>query len=207
VRSSSAEYVQRYWEPDPERRIAARDAREYDEVFRELLFDAVAASMRSSGRVWSDMSGGLDSSTVTALAASLRSSGRVPEVAFAAFSRFASVTTQSDESSFQQAFLQRCPIEQRALDIDAYPSFSLDEPPSFHPSKAILYRPIWHAAADLLATDGVVAHITGRGGDNLFCGDGFPPVHLADVIQQFGWRTSGMGWSNGHASAGAVCGI
>lgn len=198
VRSARAEHVQRYWEPDPERRIVTRDEREYDEMFRALLFDAVAASLRTSENVWSDMSGGLDSSTVTAVAASLRSSGRAPDLQVIAFSQFASLTEQSDESSYQQAFLARWPMEQRALDIDAYPSFSIDEPPSFHPSKAILYRPIWHAATDLLAADGVAAHLTGRGGDNLFCGDGFPPVHLADVIRQFGlrrWRNELLEWS------------
>jgi asparagine synthase (glutamine-hydrolysing) len=180
--------VQRYWQPDPERRMALRGEGEYDEAFRSLLFEATRAALRSNTRVWSDLSGGLDSSTVTAAAALLDQAGRGPEAGVGTFGTFFSRTTASDERGFQNEFLSLYPLEHQTLDADEYPSFSLDEPPSCHPSKAILYRPVWHAANALFSSHGIRAHLTGRGGDPVFCADGFPPLYLAELARGLKWR-------------------
>jgi len=60
------------------------------------------------------------------------------------------------------------------VDVDHHPLFDHYEAPSCHPSKTILYRPIADAAANLFAFYRVGTHLTGRGGNQLFCGDGFP---------------------------------
>ncbi len=180
--------VQRYWQPDPEQRLSLSSAGDYDEALRSLLFTAVRASLRSNTRVWSDLSGGLDSSTVTAIAAQLHQAGCGPEAGLGAFSLVMSETTSSDESVFQQEFLAAYPLEHQAVDADRHLSFGGDEPPSCHPSKAMLYRPLWDAASQRFASAGVVAHLTGRGGDPIFCGDDFPPLYLADLLRGRQWR-------------------
>jgi asparagine synthase (glutamine-hydrolysing) len=179
--------VQRYWQPDPERRLALRSAGDYDEAFRSVLFEAIRAAMRSSTRVWSDLSGGLDSSTVTAVAALLDQAGKGPVAGLGTFSLIMSQTASSDESEFQREFLAAYPLEHRTVDADRHLCFGSDEPPSCHPSKAILYRPVWDAAATLFAAEGVTTHLTGRGGDPIFCGDDFPPLYLAELARAWAW--------------------
>jgi asparagine synthetase B (glutamine-hydrolysing) len=163
-------HVQRYWQPDPDRRLSLRAPEEYDEAFRGLLLQATHASLRSNTPVWSDLSGGLDSSTVTAVAASLQQPADEAPRELSAFSLVASATAASDERAFQFEFLSQYPLEHFMVDADAHLGMdSFEEPPSAHPSKEILYRPMWQASRELFRTHGVVAHLTGKGGDPLFC--------------------------------------
>jgi asparagine synthase (glutamine-hydrolysing) len=184
VHTGRAMSVRRYWQPDPERRLALRGAGEYDEAFRCLLFDAVRASLRSNTPVWSDLSGGLDSSTVTAAAALLERSGSGSSFSngVGAFS-----LVGEDQSEYQQEFLAAYPIEHHRVDTDQHPLVDHDEPPSCHPSKAILSRPIFDAAAKLFTFYGVRTHLTGRGGEALFCGDAFPPLYLSELFRGLRW--------------------
>jgi asparagine synthase (glutamine-hydrolysing) len=132
------------------------------------------------------MSGGLDSSTVTAFAAREvgADSGRL-----AAFSIVASMTSATDESDYQRAFLQMYPLAHHTLDADAHLSFATVATVSpCHPSKGLVYGPLRRAAADLFASNGVVTHLTGRGGDNVFCGAAFPPYYLGDVLKRLELR-------------------
>ncbi|MBF0304981.1 MAG: asparagine synthase [Alphaproteobacteria bacterium] len=66
--------VERYWEPDFERRLALKDD-EYVEAARELLDQAVACRLRASGRIVAQVTGGLDSSAVASTAARLMAPG------------------------------------------------------------------------------------------------------------------------------------
>ena len=67
----------RYWHPldAPETRFKKDE--EYVEAFRETFDLAVQARLRTTGQVGSSLSGGMDSSSVTAVAARLLSSGRL----------------------------------------------------------------------------------------------------------------------------------
>lgn len=66
--------VERYWEPDFERRLTLKDD-EYVEAARELLDRAVACRLRSAGPVVAQVTGGLDSSAVATTAARLMAPG------------------------------------------------------------------------------------------------------------------------------------
>jgi asparagine synthase (glutamine-hydrolysing) len=63
--------MRRYYAPDPARVLRLADDREYAEQFKSLLFESVRCRLRSSGRVISDLSGGLDSSSITCVAQSI----------------------------------------------------------------------------------------------------------------------------------------
>ena len=196
-KSRGSATVSRYWEPDRGRLLRLRDSREVDEAFRAELFAGVRASLRSNSPVWCDLSGGLDSSTVTAVAALCSDAGSMRR-GLGAFSMFSSQTAD-DETAYQREMLDKYPMAHFTLDADAYLSFStLDEPPSAHPSKAMLYRPLWSAVARLFEAHGVVTHLTGRGGDPLFCGDNFAPLYLSDFLRRMQiprWFRETVGWA------------
>lgn len=62
--------IEPYWKPDPGRRVHYKDERDYVDRYRELLSEAVATRIDAGSRVGVLVSGGLDSSAITALAAS-----------------------------------------------------------------------------------------------------------------------------------------
>lgn len=182
-------FIRRYWEPDPERRVHLRSDRDYDEALRALLFDATRAALRSSTRVWSDLSGGLDSSGVTAMATRLDQSGSGPSAGMSAFSLYTSEAAM-DERAFQTAFITSYPLEHHTLNVDDHAAFSnTDVPPSGHPSRELLFYSLWSAAADMFDAHGVRTHLTGNGGDPVFCGDDFPPLYLADLLREGKWAS------------------
>jgi asparagine synthase (glutamine-hydrolysing) len=190
--------VSRYWYPVAGVLTLRRDE-EYDELFRSLLSDGVRAALRANGPVLCDLSGGLDSSTVTAVALTLDGGELARRTGLVAFSSFASQTDVSNEREYQLEFERMYAIRGRTLDIDQHVSFEGSEPQSCHPSKAIVYRPVWAATDALRAECGATAHLTGRGGDNIFCGDGFPPLYLSDLLREFRvgtWAREVRAWAS-----------
>jgi len=69
--------TQQYWTLDPDRELQLPSDQAYAEQFRELFEEAVRVRLRSARPVGSELSGGLDSSSVTCQAAQLlRNSGK-----------------------------------------------------------------------------------------------------------------------------------
>lgn len=66
-------HVNRWWNPDWQPTVWHRDPREYVAEARELFTRAVSAQLRSSSPISSTLSGGLDSTSVTAEAAKILS--------------------------------------------------------------------------------------------------------------------------------------
>ena len=66
--SSSGTRIQHYWVPDPNREIHFETDEEYENAFRTIFTEAVRCRMRSAFPVGSELSGGLDSSSVVCVA-------------------------------------------------------------------------------------------------------------------------------------------
>lgn len=180
----------RTWAPDPHREIRYARPEEYEEALRALLFDAVRGALRCNGPVWSDLSGGLDSSTVTAVAALLARAGEGPGHGLAAFSMRASKTPESDEGAFQRELLALHPMPQHLFDTDVHREFEVDAGErSCRPLTGILWSPGNRKMRAIFAAHGVRVRLTGLGGDQVFCGDDFPPVHLAEWLRTGRWGT------------------
>ena len=67
--------LERYWRPDPERELRLGSDRAYEEVFGELLADAIAYRRRSHRGVGVALSGGIDSASIVAIAQTRRGGG------------------------------------------------------------------------------------------------------------------------------------
>lgn len=73
----------RWWRPEDECRAAPATVDEYADAFLSLYREVVSDALRGAARVGVHLSGGLDSSSITALSAcELRRRGRPPPVAF-----------------------------------------------------------------------------------------------------------------------------
>ena len=100
----------RYWHLEEVPELRLRGDRAYEEAFRETFVEAVRCRMGPEG-VGTELSGGLDSSSVTAVAASL-GSGEL-DVFTAAFS-----DGLSDESAYRDALAARYALVRHELTIE-----------------------------------------------------------------------------------------
>ncbi len=96
-----------FWSLDPEREIRLGSKEEYAEAFRELFTEAVRCRLRNAFPVGSLLSGGLDSSSITATAARLTDQAGLPPLH--TFSATYERVPESDERPYIQAVLNRYP--------------------------------------------------------------------------------------------------
>lgn len=110
-----------YWQPDQDKEICFSTEDQYVEAFHEKLQQAVRCRMRSVFPIASELSGGLDSSTVAASAALLAETGNLE---FITFSHVPSDAYKphavgcEDERGFQRQLRQHARID-RSFDIAA----------------------------------------------------------------------------------------
>lgn len=150
---------------------------EYEERFRALTGQAVSAALRTDGKAWCELSGGLDSSTVTSLAATLRTDE------LEAISIISTKYRTDDESKWIESVVNAYGLPWQTLDSSTSLPFSelpdgfFAEPISVTPVAGLLRR--YKALAE--ARD-VRVVLTGVGGDSVLCGDAPKPYYLADYF-------------------------
>lgn len=163
--------IQRYWQVDPSKQTLYKRPEAYVEHFRALYEEAVRRRTRSAFPVGCLLSGGLDSSSITALAAS---HGTAVE-AFTAFSQ----DPASDERRYARQVCQAAGIPHWEF------TGTCDDPLQG------LDELLWEVESPLVSTDRnksvltALLHsrhcrvvLTGEGGDHLLDEDGY----LADLI-------------------------
>lgn len=160
----------RYYDPHPSREIIYRSDDEYSDHFFSLFKEAVRCRLRSNKGVASDLSGGIDSSSIVCLTEKLRHDGEVQLQSFESFSvRFD--TGPGAETEYVEEVLHKYPhrhtylppgvapltelIRQVAhyLDLPEYPNTALSD-----------YTPLLGKRDDLRV------RLTGAGGDEWLCG-------------------------------------
>jgi asparagine synthase (glutamine-hydrolysing) len=90
----------RSWRLDPDHQIRYRTDAEYEEHFRHLFREAVKCRLRSDRPVWSELSGGFDSSSIVCMAHDIRLQGAAEAPAFETVSRVFDEAAGSDERKF-----------------------------------------------------------------------------------------------------------
>ena len=68
VLQSEKQYIQTFWKFDPSLKTRYRTDAEYEEHFRSVFRQAVKRRLRSDGRVFAELSGGMDSSSIVCMA-------------------------------------------------------------------------------------------------------------------------------------------
>lgn len=167
------------WRPDPGRRFHFRDSHECDETFRAVLFQGVAASLRTSGPILCDLSGGYDSSTVCVVASRLARAGLCPSGPIISW---ACQNERSDESAFREAVSRECGVESHVIEMkDHLPfrMFSDEETPTIG---LVQLGAADEAIRRFAEARGIRTRLTGHGGDALYH-KGLPPHYLADWLR------------------------
>ena len=173
----------RYWSPKDIKEIHCSNPTDYAEGFKEVFRRAVKSHIRNKGPVASELSGGLDSSSIVSMAADLYQSGEVPINEFIALSKSFISFPEADEAEYQQAVVdkynlisQRLPTDDRFSMTGTESGLCPDEPYGIYISyNEQLITP--EAANDFGAT----VLLTGFGGDEILWGN---PLYLADLL----WR-------------------
>jgi asparagine synthase (glutamine-hydrolysing) len=196
VRNGAIATVTTY-EPSSAAPVAPASGAEYAERLRELVIEAIASALPASGTVWSDLSGGLDSSTIVSVA--LGTLGAKLEVVSAVFGR----SQQSDETEWMDAVLETYPAPSHRIDADTVPPFST-VPDRFHPEPngAPIVTAFNDARDTLLRAHGVDVVLTGACGDAVFFGDSPAPYALADcsIANPFALAGAVRRWAAGASS-------
>jgi asparagine synthase (glutamine-hydrolysing) len=146
--------------------------------FRRLFGEAVAAQLDDRSPAWSQLSGGLDSSSVVGMAARLAAEGRVPPLR-------GSVTvvdslSEGDETRYSDAVIAAHPLAN--VQLRDYGAWQQDEvgPPMFAEPRVFL--PFFardRAMCRTVIDDGATVMLSGFGSDSYLAG---PHSYLADLV-------------------------
>jgi asparagine synthase (glutamine-hydrolysing) len=164
-------HITPYWQPHPCTHLHYSRQQDYSERFRDLLDEAVRDRTRpEDGRVFFDLSGGLDSSSLVCLAAERRQQKQndAPIVAIHAYSP---TYLEKDDRAYARLVAERYGIDLRLLSYEDYPVCAgLCTPGPWTSAPAIptlffaaLYRQQWRIATEL----GAHGQIRGDFGDQL----------------------------------------
>ncbi|MGB6206431.1 asparagine synthase-related protein [Mycobacterium sp.] len=168
--------LQTWWLGDiPELRY--RDSRDYDEHFRQLLQSAISTAV--DGRTWSELSGGLDSSSIACITRDLGVED------FATISVIYPASTTSDETSWIQVVQAEKQLRGHLIDGDQHKPFSvlpnrlIEEPSRLH-----ITWPVFSEYEMLCRANGVDVLLSGFGGDQVLFGETDYPIHVADHVRR-----------------------
>jgi asparagine synthase (glutamine-hydrolysing) len=175
--------TRRIWAPDPHREIRYRSDAEYEEHFRHLFREGVQCRLRVEGEVWSELSGGLDSSSVVCMAADLIKRGECGATGLQTVSLVFDEASKCDERRYIRPTEEK--IGKRGLHLREDDHRILTECgeeyvpniPSFPSNFIAYYRTLNKAMCEA----GTRVLLTGRGADEVLSGeDPFP--ELANLL-------------------------
>ncbi|MEO1084986.1 MAG: asparagine synthase-related protein, partial [Acidobacteriota bacterium] len=163
------------------------DHQDYVDHFRDLLRRGVRATMPSDGDVWCDLSGGLDSSSITALTA--EELGNASRERLSALSVVFEETTGSDESRWAREVAATSTLK-RHLEVsgDQHRAFQdLAEGAAYWdvPSLEIMSYSLHRTLSRSLQDGGARALLKGLGAEFVIFGEAIPPFHMADHLRRF----------------------
>ncbi len=172
----------RYWNIDPAREIRYGSDEQYAEHFREVFEEAVRCRMRSQRPVGSELSGGLDSSSVVVTAQSLLREGKAGTPGFESFS-LVFPGERCDESKYIDAVVNHCGARANRMAPEQFdPQMSLEEIAGSRafpqPPNIVMSGSLQRAAAGR----GFRVMLTGRGGDLWLTGS---LLRYADMVREF----------------------
>jgi asparagine synthase (glutamine-hydrolysing) len=179
----------RYWSPNWTPLIYKQDS-EYEAHFYSVLVAAVRSRLQVATPVWTHLSGGLDSSTLTCIAHDLVRTGEVPVPRIETMSHVYDNSPEGDERDFistVEAHIGRsghhfsdseCPIKLPMADDlrDVYPNIGL------------CFRTCKEAVVGAMVADGARCELSGEGGDEMTGNALMPSAAITELFHARGIR-------------------
>lgn len=178
-----------YWQPDPTRRLPYRTDAEIIEALRDLLFRVTAAQTRSAYPLGTLLSGGMDSSSVTAVAARvLHEQGRGLTSLSVVLPRGHDLPVQ-DERAYIDLFQGTPGLEMADVTAEGYGPFdTLSEAVVGHDGPPLTSRHyVYSAIMDAAAARNIRLIFDGLGGE--FGVTSYAPGYLGELLMTGQWRT------------------
>jgi len=176
--------LQRYWGEDVGFTIRYRKDEEYAEHFQELLRESLRSRMRCIGTLGSDLSGGLDSSSVVCFSQSLLREGTVRCDGFEVFSQVYP-GQDCDESRYIRDVVSKCGIVSHEIEPQPVSlEFLIEQVRFYKDFPGYPNGSITNPLRPMMRERGCRVVFTGQGGDEWFSGtDG----HYLDLLLQMRW--------------------
>ncbi len=102
--------LEQYWDLE-DKKILYQRQEEYEEHFLALFRESVECCLRADGTVWSDLSGGLDSSSIVCIAQEIQNRNGHKKNEFSTVTVVYDEATQSDEREWSQAAIDKYSLD------------------------------------------------------------------------------------------------
>jgi asparagine synthase (glutamine-hydrolysing) len=178
--------VKRFWCPDPKLAICYKTDAEYEEHFRHEFYNAVKCRLRADTPVWSELSGGLDSSSIVCMSDQVLNDGTAQTPQLNTVSYVYDESPTSDERSFISSVEEkRRKIGYHLNDDRHFMRFpSLETPLISMPNSFACISGRLEQLLNEMQNHKSRVLLSGNGGDHLlWSGIDFPP-NLADYLIQ-----------------------
>lgn len=171
----------------------AKSQCEVAETCRDLLAESVRLRLGSDGHTWSQLSGGVDSSSVVSVAQWLAARGAVPHGLAGTVTFADSHGTGADEREYSDAVASHWRLRNDTIvDAPTWHDNQYAPPRTDEPIAALVVHPRDHRLCEIVRREGGRVLLTGVGGDDLFTGNMF---FFAD------WMVHGRAWPAVHEMA------
>jgi len=176
-------HVRRFWGLNPDHEIRYRHDAEYEDHFRQLFLEAVRCCLRSDRPVWSDLSGGLDSSSIVCIADHLIKTGRSEAMQLETVSCIRDESVSSNELKFVRYVEERIGKHGYHLPESEFPVFSAAASDcSAIPNALDIFASYHKRVNDLMEAGGARVRLCGSGGDQIFNSLPSPSGALGDSL-------------------------
>lgn len=180
----------RYWDPARIKPIRFKADADYVEGFKFHFTNAVRGPLRTNRPVFSDLSGGLDSSSIVCMAHRLMQNGEVPAPELLTVSLVSSASPTSDQTAYIRHVEEQIGREGFHIDEDDSPLFSTFSVENALPNlNPLLFCEAKHRRIRTLMEQ-VDARVLlcGSGGDEITCAQQNPSPELADLLVAFRFK-------------------
>ena len=175
----------RFWDFTEQTAPLERSEAETLEQFLALFREAVGRSLDTGGRVWSELSGGLDSSSIVCIAAEILAGDPERARDFATTTFVWDETPQSDERQFAEPVARQYGLANHQIRCDDLFFDDMTEASLYRnePHFGLFTHPMFQAQTALLRSSGVEVLLCGSRAESVVLSDLTPPLHLADHLR------------------------